>query len=301
MHQNIVAEVKKYCHDSGIHSTTHSIALLSDPDDHYPLGKRPDLQIYLPRGYPTIAIDASLTCPVAESLYPRYNRPLAAAVIREQRKKSLYSERCKKQGLSFAPFVLEVFGGIGTDAVELINTIFKAARVKCSQKAFRRELQITLVTSAFKMFNAMLDRARAQPHVSFRPANQQPASESDLKHILPAPTDVSAEANYTQPSSSDSPPCAMRTVSNTIPDSPDIKEVILDLISAPSPSQPNSHEDPDREASIPLDSQSSLPVEASNDVQTETERLLLLTVPQPPPPRRRSQLLSGSHWRIPGE
>jgi hypothetical protein len=52
--------------------------------------------------------------------------------------------------MSFAAFVLEIFGGIGDDANELINTIFKAARVKASKKAFRRMLHITLITSAYK-------------------------------------------------------------------------------------------------------------------------------------------------------
>ena len=321
MHQNIVAELKKYCHDSGIHSTTHSTALLADPDNRHPYGKRPDLLIYLPRGYPTIAIDASLTCPVAESLYPRYNRPLAAAVIREQSKKSKYQERCKKQGLSFAPFVIEVFGGIGADAVELINTIFKASRVKCSKKTFRRMLHITLITSAYKMFTAMLDLARAQRHVTFRPAPQQlesepdllrPASQEpesepvpDLKHIAdtePVPhtdTTLTTDVNCTQPSSPSSPPCPTRTVSNTIPDSPDIKEVIMDLISAPAQAPPITHEDSVSDASLPLESQSSISSSASDDpgdIVLETDRMLALdssvttAIPPPPPARlRRSQ------------
>lgn len=68
MHQNIVAELKKYCQDSGIHSSTHTTALLAEPDNRKPHGKRADLMIYLPRGYPTIAVDASLTFPVAESI-----------------------------------------------------------------------------------------------------------------------------------------------------------------------------------------------------------------------------------------
>ncbi len=323
MHQNIVAELKKYCHDSGIHSTTHSTALLADPDNRHPFGKRPDLLIYLPRGYPTIAIDASLTCPVAESLYPRYNRPLAAAVIREQYKKSKYQERCKKQGLSFAPFVFEVLGGIGADAAELIDTIFKASRVKSSKKTFRRMLHITLITSAYKMFTAMLDRARAQPHVTFRPAPQQLESESDLlrpasqepesepapdlKHIAdtqPVPhadttlTSLPNDVNCTQPSSPSSPPCPTRTVSNTIPDSPDIKEVIMDLISAPAHAPPITHEDSVSYASLPLDSQSStssIACDDPDDIVLETDRILALLPaaapphPPPPPPLRRSQ------------
>jgi hypothetical protein len=349
MHQNIVAELKKYCQDSGIHSSTHSTALLADPDNHHPYGKRPDLLIYLPRGYPTIAIDASLTCPVAESLYPKYNRPLAAAVIREQYKKSKYQERCKKQRLSFAPFVLEVFGGIGADAVELINTIFKASRVKCSRKTFRRMLHITLITSAYKMFTTMLDRARAQRHVTFRPAAQQsesdldlfrpaseePESEPDLKHTddaEPVPhtdTTLTTDVNCTQPSSPSSPPWLTRTVSSTIPDSPDIKEVILDLISAPAQAPPVTPEDSVSDASLPLESQSSISSTASPDlhrpasqepesepvpdlkhkadaehpgaIALETDRMLALdsvTSTVPPPPLRRSQRRSG---KTPGE
>src|SRR3569832_947790 len=73
------------------------------------------------------------------------------------------------------------------------------------------------------------------------------------------------------------------------------KELILDLISAPSQAQPNSHDVPVSDASVPLDSQSSLP--ASIDTQTETEQLLSLIIP--PPPRRRSQF--GRLWRVPGE
>jgi hypothetical protein len=292
MHQNIVAELKKYCQDSGIHSSTHTTALLAEPDNRKPHGKRADLMIYLPRGYPTIAVDASLTCPVAESIYKRYNRPRAAAVIREQYKKGKYQETCKKQRLSFAAFVFELFGGIGDDAVELINTILKASRVKCSKKVFRRMLHITLITSSYKMFTAMLDRACAQPHVTFRPrpASQEPESAPDLKHTEPIPpADTDIDINCTQPSSPSSPLYPPRTVSSTVPDSPDVKEVILDLISGPAQATTASQEDPASDASLPLESQSSiLPSgETPADVLTETESLLASCVP-PPPPLRKS-------------
>jgi hypothetical protein len=118
-------------------------------------------------------------------------------------------------------------------------------------------------------------------------------------------------------------------MSNTIPDSPDTKEVILDLINAPVQAPPITHEDSVSDASLPLESQSSIsatapPEPASQepenepipdlkhtsrpdnpgDIALETDRMLALdssatsTGAPPPPPLRRSQRRSG---KAPGE
>lgn len=147
-------------------------------------------------------------------------------------------------------------------------------------------LHITLITSSYKMFTAMLDRACAQPHVTFRPrpASQEPESEPDLKHTEPIPpADTDIDIKCTQPSSPSSPLCPPRTVSSIMPDSPDVKEVILDLISGPAQATTASQEDPASDASLPLESQSSiLPSgETPADVLTETENLLASCVPPP--------------------
>lgn len=275
MHQNINTELKKYTQDSGIHSTTNSSVFVSNPNNRHPKGKRPDLLIYLPRGYARTAVDVSLTCPLAPSYYKHHTKPLVTAALREQRKNSLYLQFCKQQGLSFSPFVLEVFGGLGDAALSLLETIFKASRIKCSMKAFRRTLHITLIHSLHKMFNAMLDLARAQPHVSFRQPRSPPAadSEPDLKHVDPAPDLQQVEPhpspslpvtdhdlNCTQPSSPGSPLGPSRALNPISMDSPDAKDLVLDLIGAPSPcalSLTVSEETNAALSSLPLESQDS--------------------------------------------
>ncbi len=74
-----------------------------------------------------LAIDVSVTCPVAESYVLKASQVIgSAAAERAALKRVKYTQICEENGLNFSPFVLESFGGFGPDAVHLLSKISSA-------------------------------------------------------------------------------------------------------------------------------------------------------------------------------
>jgi hypothetical protein len=106
--------------------------------------------------------------------------------------------------MSFAAFVLEIFGGIGDDANELINTIFKLQESKPPRKAEC----CTLVSSCLPAKCSVRCLILPVPN-DMLPSDQSDNSlRANPMHTEPVPPiDPDIDITCTQPSSSSSPPC----------------------------------------------------------------------------------------------
>jgi hypothetical protein len=102
--------------------------------------RRPDLQINL--NHITFLLDVAVTNPTAPSIMRRVNRPLMAAKEKERSKENSYRELMENYnsasgdqcGLArhpatrFVPFVVEAFGGMGSQAEAFLRTLSVFAR-----------------------------------------------------------------------------------------------------------------------------------------------------------------------------
>jgi len=83
---------------------------------------RPVAQIHFPSH--TSTFDVSVTHPAAQTFVLQASRsPLAAAKLREAIKKSKYGVQALEEKVTFTPFVLETYGGLGKEAVKFVRKI----------------------------------------------------------------------------------------------------------------------------------------------------------------------------------
>lgn len=83
--------------------------------------KRPDANFFLHDR--VIATDVSVIHPSANTYSKAAAKPLGAAARREGEKKREYSDLAKAEHLDFTPCVFETFGGIGKDAMALLDVL----------------------------------------------------------------------------------------------------------------------------------------------------------------------------------
>lgn len=91
--------------------------------------------VYIPvwTGGQPVAIDVSVTSPLADSYILKASKEVgAAASIRADVKRGKYSAVCAEHGMQFTPFVLETFGGFDKDAIEIISKLSRAIASRCS-------------------------------------------------------------------------------------------------------------------------------------------------------------------------
>jgi hypothetical protein len=93
------------------------------------LGKRPDVHIFFPSSR---TMDVSVIHPGAPSFAPQAHVPLSAAHTRERQKTSKYRKVAEAESASFVPFVLESFGGFGTQALKFVSDAASLARESVS-------------------------------------------------------------------------------------------------------------------------------------------------------------------------
>jgi len=70
-----------------------------------------------------VAIDVSVTHPLAKSYVAAASKVLGAATKREKEKNLDYAKRYENQGTFFLPFVMETLGGIGPAARKFIKNM----------------------------------------------------------------------------------------------------------------------------------------------------------------------------------
>ena len=93
-------------------------------------GKRPDVHIYFPSS--RTMVDVSVIHPGAESYVRRADVPLSAAHARETAKISKYRKVAEAESAFFVPFVLETFGGFGTQALKFVSDVTSLAKENLS-------------------------------------------------------------------------------------------------------------------------------------------------------------------------
>ena len=93
-------------------------------------GKRPDVHIYFPSS--RTMVDVSVTHPGAKSYVRRAHVPLSAAHSRETAKISKYRKVAEAESALFVPFVLETFGGFGTQALKFVSDVTSLAKENLS-------------------------------------------------------------------------------------------------------------------------------------------------------------------------
>ena len=93
-------------------------------------GKRPDVHIYFPSS--RTMVDVSVIHPGAKSYARRAHVPLYAAHVRETAKSSKYKKVAESESAIFVPFVLETFGGFGTQALKFVSDVASMARENLS-------------------------------------------------------------------------------------------------------------------------------------------------------------------------
>ena len=89
-------------------------------------GKRPDVHIYFPSS--RTMVDVSVVHPGAISFARHAHVPLYAAHCRERDKTSKYRKVAETESAQFVPFVLETFGGFGTQALKFVSDVASLAR-----------------------------------------------------------------------------------------------------------------------------------------------------------------------------
>ena len=91
---------------------------------------RPDLQLVI--GSQQILVDVTIRNPTSPTYYEcrggSAEQQLRSTVIAEQQKTAKYSTMAKAQGAKFLPFAVEMYGGMGKSAKQLLQLINKSAR-----------------------------------------------------------------------------------------------------------------------------------------------------------------------------
>ena len=93
-------------------------------------GKRPDVHIYFPSS--RSMVDVSVIHPGAVSFARQAQVPLFAAHHRERQKTTKYRMVAEAESASFVPFVLETFGGFGTQALKFVSDVASLAKENLS-------------------------------------------------------------------------------------------------------------------------------------------------------------------------
>jgi hypothetical protein len=94
------------------------------------LGKRPDVHIFFPSS--RTMVDVSVIHPGAPSFARQAHVPLSAAHLRERQKISKYRKVAEGESAMFVPFVLESWGGFGTQALKFVSDVASLARENLS-------------------------------------------------------------------------------------------------------------------------------------------------------------------------
>ena len=91
---------------------------------------RPDLQVVI--GGEQVLIDVTIRNPTCPSYYDvkggSAEEQLYSTKVAENQKCKKYSDMAKSQGAKFVPFAVEMYGGMGKSAKQLIKLINKSAR-----------------------------------------------------------------------------------------------------------------------------------------------------------------------------
>jgi hypothetical protein len=163
LHNNVVGEYQKYCRQMKVHFSDSPSSFITKPTPENKTGVRPDGVVYFDEK--KVAMDGSLTSPLADSHFKKYKEPLHAAKEREREKSVKHTSTCAEQNMDFASFVLETSFGIGPSALSLTKKTFKAGRVKVPMLTFLHSLHSTTINSVANMCNAMLLKSSLKPHM----------------------------------------------------------------------------------------------------------------------------------------
>ena len=68
-------------------------------------------------------IDVAITCPTGDTYVKAARTALGAATIREKQKIRKYESEVHKEGIEFAPFVVETTGGFGARAEKVVKAM----------------------------------------------------------------------------------------------------------------------------------------------------------------------------------
>ena len=108
-------------------------------------GKRPDVHIYFPSS--RTMVDVSVIHPAAKSYARRAHVPLFAAHTRETAKTSKYRKVAETESAFFVPFVLESFGGFGTQALKFVSDVASLAKENLSLAQSEPDFRGSMVRS----------------------------------------------------------------------------------------------------------------------------------------------------------
>jgi len=209
LHQNIVGEYNNWCRQMNVHFSSNSAGFITKPTPREPKGRRPDGIVYFDDE--KVAVDMTVTSPLAASHFKSYIEPLHAVKNSERDKIRWHESVCKEQNLSFVPVAVETSFGIGTHACALFKKTHEGARVKVPVQTFLHSLHSTIITSVANMCYAMLLRSEKRPHVPSRHPNPPPLEAKTIDPVCLArdlfagrvPTDADA---FTPPAITPPPP-----------------------------------------------------------------------------------------------
>ena len=260
LHNNIAGEYMKYCRQMKVHVSDSPSCFITKPTPENKKGKRPDGLVFFDER--KAAFDASATCPIADTYFKSYKEPLHAAKEREKAKCIKHTATCAAQNMDFVPFVAETSFGIGSSAMTLVKKTFKAGRVKVPMLTFLHSLHSTMINSVANMCHAMLLRSTLKPHTSHRyvdPVCDAIAVDPLIIRrelfpdgfraapLLPAPPIVVLPPRAAQSHVSNEPredikdalplsdeKLTLSKRAHSVPDSPDAKDLILDILNVSS-------------------------------------------------------------------
>ena len=116
-HDVIVNLLAKMCCEAGFTTTTEVMVVEGKQ-------KRMDLVITLPTG--RVWIDVSFVNPLA----PSYLSDKDPKATREKAKVTRWGNDARRRGVTFVPFIIDIYGGIGGQAKEWLGEIAKAAAIR---------------------------------------------------------------------------------------------------------------------------------------------------------------------------
>ena len=161
-HNAVRDAIVRVCNKAGITTIREPAHLFTDGN------KRPDAQIIYHNT--NTLIDIAVSNPIAPTHATHAAQHiLGTATNAEKRKNDKYNEDCRAFGADFIPFSVEVFGGLGEQARQLIKFIHNIALANPSPIYSARELVNELVSSvavAVQVGNAMCiqEGIRLQQH-----------------------------------------------------------------------------------------------------------------------------------------
>jgi hypothetical protein len=121
-------------------------------------GKRPDAQVYFPSH--SELVDTSITHPCAPSYFTHAaTEQLWAAKTRQQAKHNKYDVLAAEEKSPFSAFVMETFGGIGSEAVNFLKKISRCHSEQFSTptpKAAFKSLVVRALSICLQRGNALV-------------------------------------------------------------------------------------------------------------------------------------------------